>query len=166
MAEFSGKIINAYYINPDQTNIRIDWSDDGKTLLPFYVEVDENNLNYKALVEEGWDEEKLQDSTAEYKRMHSEAHNIEVAAAAKQLIEQGLYQNYEKDAIHEQKMRMLSSDNDIFESILQNNVDKDYLFKFKLWALESDYMKDADAELKGKVRKAQSVVEALSLITN
>ena len=48
MAHFSGKIINAYYTNPEQDTVCVMWSD-GKIAREHYVVVDENDARVSDL---------------------------------------------------------------------------------------------------------------------
>ena len=61
-AVFSGKIINAYYSNPEHNTVCILWSD-GKVAREHYLPVDEGDDQFKALLKE-WSYESLDQSTA------------------------------------------------------------------------------------------------------
>ena len=61
MAHFSGKIINAYYTNPEQDTVCVMWSD-GKIAREHYVVVDENDAQFKELLEE-WSYDSLDQAT-------------------------------------------------------------------------------------------------------
>ena len=61
-AVFSGKIINAYYSNPEHNTVCILWSD-GKVAREHYLPVEEGDDQFKALLKE-WSYESLDQSTA------------------------------------------------------------------------------------------------------
>ena len=56
--------------------------------------------------------------------------------------------------------------NGIFQFIWDNKDNKDELFKFKLWALELEETKSADKKTKSALRKAKSIIEGYSILTN
>jgi hypothetical protein len=58
----------------------------------------------------------------------------------------------------------LSVDSLLFDTLLDNNEDKDNLFKFKLWALELEFVKSGTKANKSRVRKAKSVFEGMGII--
>ena len=48
--------------------------------------------------------------------------------------------------------------------IVDNNTDKDMLFKFKLWVLEQEFVKEIPKEQKSDIRKATRVTQLFSII--
>ena len=152
---------------------------------------------------EGWDAEKIIDATAESKRVQSNAWNIEVNAAARQIAEEMIgttvikeqynnalqrLENAQTDIVKseeklnklggdtfnaEEKLNKLGGDtfdavqrskNTIFQFIWDANDHKDELFKFKLWALELDFVKSADKTVKSSLRKAKTIIDGLVIL--
>jgi hypothetical protein len=54
----------------------------------------------------------------------------------------------------------------VYNFIMDKNSDKDELFKFKMWALDLDFVKSKDKETKSALRKVQSILEGLSMLNN
>jgi hypothetical protein len=186
MAEFSGRIISAEYMNTDYSLIKVRYNDNGINAI-YHLEVDPNNADFQALEADGWDAEKIIDATAESKRVQSNAWNLEVNAAAKMLVDEILAS--EKDMLASQK-DMLASEKymlantkkdladlsrstrlsvqdmlaEVWTHILDKNTDKDMLFKFKLWTLEQDFVKEISKEQKSAIRKSTRVTQLFSII--
>ena len=181
MAEFSGKIINAEYVNPEHSVVKVRYNDDGMNAI-YYVDVDSNNVDFQALQSEGWDAEKLVDATTESKRAQSAAWNTQVNTAAQQIAQQLIGTTVlkkEKSELEEkvkdakEKFDKLGgqefdtiqrSKNAIFQFMWDANDNKDELFKFKLWALELDFVKTADKSVKSSLRKTKSIIDGLVIL--
>ena len=155
MAEFSGRIISAEYMNTDYSLIKVRYNDDGINAI-YHLEVDPNNADFQALEADGWDAEKIIDATAESKRVQSNAWNLEVNAAAKQLVTE-MKEEYAADT------KQLTEKSAIYNYVAFDE-DKDNLFRFKLWALETDLMKASSKSAKSKLRKSKTILEGLSVI--
>lgn len=56
------------------------------------------------------------------------------------------------------------SKNTIFQFIWDADDNKDELFKFKLWALELDFVKSANKSVKSSLRKAKTIVDGLVIL--
>ena len=166
MAEFSGKIVDAHYADADYSVVKIRYEEGGK-LFVYHVHVNPDHPDYQALIDEGWDQEKLIESTAEVKRAQSAAFNIEVNNAAKKLAdemiaERGLHNP--KDIQREARKIVNERDSDFYKSILDENEDKDSLFKFKLWILEQDFAKGIEKEKRSKIRKATRMTQLFGIL--
>tara|TARA_B110000259_G_scaffold187994_1_gene244374 strand:- start:2452 stop:2940 length:489 start_codon:yes stop_codon:yes gene_type:complete len=155
MTEFSGRIISAEYMNAEYSLIKVRYDDDGKNAI-YHLEVDPNNADFQALEADGWDAEKIIDATAESKRVQSNAWNLEVNAAAKQLVTE-MKEEYAADT------KQLTEKSAIYNYVAFDE-DKDNLFRFKLWALETDLMKASSKSAKSKLRKSKTILEGLSVI--
>ena len=155
MTEFSGRIISAEYMNAEYSLIKVRYDDDGKNAI-YHLEVDPNNADFQALEADGWDAEKIIDATAESKRVQSNAWNLEVNAAAKQLVTE-MKEEYAAET------KQLTEKSTIYNYIAFDE-DKDNLFRFKLWALETDLMKASSKSSKSKLRKSKTILEGLSVI--
>jgi hypothetical protein len=153
-AIFSNNIINAYYFNEDYNTIEILYKIKDETH-NYIVEADPNSPDYKALVAEGWDIEKLAESTEQYKREQSFEFNNSIQASVDAILEQTKMSIKPAEGI-----RDISGD--MFNIILEDN--KDMLFKFKLWALELDNIKTSTKAVKTKIRKCKSIIEGMAII--
>lgn len=190
MAYFSGKINTAYYMSEDYSVIEIVYTDEDQDMkLKHIMQVDPEAQEYKDLVAEGYDELKLIEETAKYKREHAKVFGSLVNAQAQALAEEMLGMKHmmdqkaqlEKDTAELNKTKektektLLSLDQDVktktnkvdhalYDYIRDNNQNKEELFKFKLWALEQDVVKAADKKVKSTIRKATRITEAMAII--
>jgi len=188
MAEFSGAINTAYYINEEYTLIEVVYTNDDGEKINYMIEAD-GNADHKALIEEGYDEETLLDRTSEYKRVHAGEFGALVNAQAQALAEEmlGMKHMMERKAqleeqteklgeqAEEKRKTLLSLDQDVkvktnkvdhalYDFIRENNDNKEELFKFKLWALEQEEVKAADKKVKSSIRKATRITEAMAIV--
>ena len=185
MAEFSGAVETAYYMNEDYTLIEIVYKNSNDELIKYMIEVGDN-ADYEALVAEGYNEEELVERTSEYKRVHGKEFGELVNAQAQSLAEEMLGMRFlmerkqilEKQTAEldqqtqEKENQLLSLDQDVkvrtnkvdhavYDFIRDNNESKEELFKFKLWALEQDVVKEADKSVKSSIRKAPRITSAM-----
>jgi len=238
MAIFSGKIEQAYYISEDYSNIEVIFKgEDGKNY-KHIMEADPNSKDWKDLAAEGWDDQKLLDGTAEYKRSHAQLFNMAVQMRASQIAREMVGLNklkeeterkrQEKEDVEKQKelirqeknmlveerdrvrddikrhhgwleeKRVLITkadqdiqdkdkaldektealayakdkikktefavDNALLEVLMNHNEKGDELFKFKLWALEQDFVKSAPKEIKSKIRRVKRITEGIAIL--
>lgn len=188
MAEFSGKIVSAFYANEAHDLVKIRWDDNG-TLNVYHLPVDENNADFQALQEEGWNAEKLLDEMAEELRGQSQAFNTIIQEQAKALAKEMLGMNVlekEKKRLEEEKTQLDSKVNEkeqvligldkevkvktnavdtaFFQSLWEINENKEELFKFKLWALELEAVKNAGKDIKTSIRKATRISQGLAIV--
>jgi hypothetical protein len=153
-AIFSNSIISAYYFDEDYATIEVLYEINDE-IHNYIVEVNPDNIDYQALLAEGWDTDKLAKSTEQYKREQSLEFNTAIQTSVDAILEQS------KMSIDPAEgSRDIS--NDIFDMILQDN--KDMLFKFKLWALELDNIKTSPKSVKTKIRKCKSIIEGMTVI--
>jgi len=181
MADFSGRIVSAQYANTERTIIKVLYEEDEK-LFPYSFPNDENNPDYQALMEEGWDHDKILNDTVDRLKAESKAHNIQINLAAKELaremlglkILQDQKEELEKKVSDKEstllnldkqvKIKKNEIDTGFFQILWQDNESKEELFKFKLWALELDVVKEADKDIKSKIRKSTRITEGLAII--
>ena len=153
-AIFSNSIISAYYFDEDYATIEVLYEINDE-IHNYIVEVNPDNIDYQALLAEGWDTDKLAKSTEQYKREQSLEFNTAIQTSVDAILEQS------KMSIDPAEgARDISSD--IFDMILQDN--KDMLFKFKLWALELANIKTSHKSVKTKIRKCKSIIEGMTVI--
>ena len=156
MAEFTGKIVSAVYTNPEYTMIKVSYDNGDGNLTPYQLEVDPSHPDFIALEADGWDTETIIDCTVKWKKMQSAAWNIQVNDAAKQLVAE-MKEEYAADT------KQLTEKSAIYNYVAFDE-DKDNLFRFKLWALETDLMKASSKSDKSKLRKSKTILEGLSVI--
>jgi hypothetical protein len=180
---FSGKVINAYYISEDYNTIEVIYTEDDGNNYSFILEVDEESPVYQDLISEGYTPEKLINTTAENKRAQAAEFNQLVHSVARNMAEEmiglGDLQKKKENISQELSSKekdLLSLDQEVraarntsgsvtFESILENNNQKDEVFKFKLWALDLDFVKNSTKEDKSKLRKSKNIIEGLGLLS-
>ena len=181
MADFSGKIVDAQYANPDHSIVKVTYEQDG-ALYAYHLDADPSHPEWQEFEAEGWDHERLIESTANVKRAQAAAFNTEVNAAAQVLAREMLgmdviqqekerllaeVENKEKQLIDLDKNVKVASktvDNDLYDYIIDNNIDKEQLFKVKLWALELDVVKDSAKDIKSSIRKALRITQIVGIV--
>lgn len=178
MAEFSGNVNAAYYMNEECSLIEIVYTcyqnDPEGEKIKYMVEVSDNSADYQALVTEGYDAEKLAEQTSEYKRAHSRQFNHLVNTLAEELAEElsgspllerkKIELEKQIEELNEKKkLKVYSMDNEMFDFI-DRNEDSSSLFKFKLWALDNEKYKGMTKENKKQIRKAKTLVEGFSIL--
>lgn len=184
MSVFSGKVIEAHYIDEGYNTIEIIFQD-GDTKVAHIIENNPDSADYKALIEEGWDEEAILDDTVEFKRRYSREFNTRVNMRAREIL--GIEELEKEKArvlkdLHTKRVDLEKTKDDLttldqafkiktnkvdsvaFEYILDNNTNKEAVFKFKLWSLEQDIIKKAPKEIKSKIRRSTKITEAISII--
>lgn len=182
MAEFSGKIIEVHYMDTEYSIVEVLYEGDDGKVYSHALRADSENKDYQDLLAEGWDTNKIIEETVASKKAQSATWNIQVNAAATALVKELLTKETEKlsdfeklalsklsESSYYQYEKRRNSDlegQDIYNFIVNKNTDKDELFKFKLWALELDFVKDKDKETKLKLRKVQTILEGLSIISD
>jgi predicted dithiol-disulfide oxidoreductase (DUF899 family) len=181
MAEFSGKVVSAQFIDAEYTLIKVRYEDNG-VLNVYQLFVNPDHPDYQDLLKEGWDTDKIIAETVTSKRAQLAAWNTEVNTAAKALVDQLLAQKSdtqsEFDVLSLAKLSNLNAEEyekrkeaelegqNVYNFIMDKNSDKDELFKFKMWALDLDFVKSKDKETKSALRKVQSILEGLSMLNN
>ena len=129
---FSGKIVEAYYTNPELDTVSIIWSD-GKKVREYYVVVDEKDHQFQALLKE-FDYNSLDECT----RKKHEAHREEFRKAFNN------YASRNSSRLEEQQ----SNFNLLFDFDPEDNNHKEQLFKLKLKMFEQDVVKNSKARTK------------------
>ena len=181
MAEFSGKIISAQYIDDAYSIIKVVYDKEGVPTV-YNVDVNPNHPDFQELEAEGWTQEKIIDETAEIKRAQAAAFNVEVMTAAKALAQEmigmkviqeekekllGEVESTKKtllDLDKTAKIRSKTVDGELYDYLLNENENKEELFKAKLWALELETVKESDKDIKSSIRKATRITQVLSIV--
>jgi len=146
MAIFSGKIIEAYYTNPDNTSIEVIY-EEGKRAINHYLAVDTSHPDFKDLVNE-YPLSKIADSTVQRNKNAMGQLNRIVDAKIKQKIEDKPMQSFDS----------------VMEFVLNYDPKKqaEDLFSLKLKIFEKDIVKDfPDSAVKTRIRQAKTPLEVL-----
>lgn len=172
MAIFNGKVKKAYYINGDFDTIRVEWDDGGEALRGYILPADPSHPDYQDLVNQGWDKQKLADHTADVRRSSSrqfaEIVNSEVAFQVEEVLKKYNIHNYQKYLLKESgddtEVVSHADHTRIWDTLLSINENKEDLFAFKMWALDSELTKKATVDQKKALRRASTVLEGLSVL--
>lgn len=146
MAIFSGKIIEAYYVNSDNTAVEVIYKD-GKRAINHYIAVDMGHPDFKDLLEE-YSLAKLADSTIAKNKETMAQLNRVVQAKVKQRLDDKPMQDFDS----------------IMEFVINYDPKKhaEDLFSLKLKIFEKDIVKDSnDNDSKTKIRQAKTPLEVL-----
>lgn len=173
----------AYYEDASYSTITVEWEGEDGKLRTHSIPADEKNSDYRDLVAEGWDEEALQKTTIAYKKNASRAMNKMIHTAAAELAKE-MYQpqieakvaqinerlkKAEEDSEEAESLRKAVKkqiDNSVFDLIIENNKDKDEVFKLKLWALEQSFMEKISSEEKKALRQQPSLLACFKMIND
>lgn len=146
MAIFSGKIIEAYYTNPDNTSIEVIY-EEGKRAINHYLAVDTSHPDFKDLVNE-YPLSKIADLTVQRNKNAMGQLNRIVDAKIKQKIEDKPMQSFDS----------------VMEFVINYDPKKqaEDLFSLKLKIFEKDIVKDfPDSAVKTRIRQAKTPLEVL-----
>ena len=152
---FSGRIVEAYYSNPELNTVAVMWSDGDKNR-EYYINVDEEDDQFQALLKE-WSYESLDECT----RNRNEATRQEFRDAFHNYAtDNNLYQHGNPDG---RRVETRADLDIIFDFDPDNYQHKEELFKLKLKMFEQDVVKKSKAKTKKTVvRKAETPAEAVS----
>ena len=162
MAHFSGKIINAYYTNPEHNTVCVMWSD-GELAREHYVVVDENDTQFQELLEE-WSYDSLDQATQQF--------NDNVSQEFKDAFERYAMRNNLYGYSEDGSVPRPQDDDEVLRGDLEtlilnfdeeNTEQKEQLFKLKLKLFEEDVVKSSKKRTaKTDLRKAETPVEAIA----
>ena len=162
MAHFSGKIINAYYTNEYRDTICVMWSD-GQVAREHYVVVDEDDHQFKELLEE-WSYDSLDQATQQF--------NDNVSQEFKDAFERYAIRNNLYGYSEDGSVPRPQDDDEVLRGDLEtlilnfdeeNTEQKEQLFKLKLKLFEEDVVKSSKKRTaKTDLRKAETPVEAIA----
>jgi len=161
MAEFSGKIISAFYANEEHDIIKVRWDDNG-VLNVYHLDVNPDTPDFQALVEEGWDLEKIADETVEELRSQSYAFNTRVNQEAQALIQEKMA-DLDKKIKDADRTQAFETAQELYSHVIYNDNEEE-VFKFKLWALEQEFVKNSTTDQKKALRRAKTVLEGMSVL--
>ena len=153
---FSGRIVEAYYTNPELDTIEIMWSD-GEKNRSYYLKVDENDDQFKALLSE-YSYENLDEST---RARNESQRQVFRDAFHRYATEHGLYNHGGDAPTGEESQGSLEM---LFDFRSDNAVHKEILFKLKLKMFEQESVKKSDdKELKSAIRKSSTILGAIKI---
>ena len=148
MAIFSGKIIEAYYANPDNDTVEVIYKD-GDKASNCYVPVDHENDLYKSLIKE-YSSEQISQSTLNRNKLYAKQVRDLVFAQKTALVNQKHKTNIE-DFVN----ILINFNGDIKEHL-------DVMFQLKVRIFEQDTIKkSSNKELKSKIRTSKTPLEIL-----
>ena len=148
MAIFSGKIIEAYYANPDNDTVEVIYKD-GDKASNCYVPVDNENDLYKTLIKE-YSSEQISQSTLNRNKLYAKQVRDLVFAQKTALVNQKHKTNIE-DFVN----ILINFNGDIKEHL-------DVMFQLKVRIFEQDTIKkSSNKELKSKIRTSKTPLEIL-----
>jgi len=170
MSVFSGKVNTAYYINDACDTIRIEYTDNNKRL-EYVIPADKKNHDFQLLQKEGWDNEKLAEGTDKFRRDNA-AHfsnivNQEVAGRVDEIMKRHGIENYQR--IVKEKNEKYSegiNHSKLWDVVMKKNAEKDDVFSFKMWAIETEVAQKSTPELKKQLRKAKTILEGITIYNN
>lgn len=152
MAEFSNNIIDVYYFDQEKTIINVEWRGADDKIRRFFVNVDETDANFQDLVAEGWDEEKVEQSTKDYRRRARKAFEKECMMIAAR---EGIIDTSELG------FRKIYN----FLNTPDDEIDAEKLFKFKIEAFDEDVVVNCeDTAVKRAIRQAKTFKEVVDLV--
>lgn len=157
---FCGRIVEAYYSNPELDTVAILWTD-GEKNREYYVNVDENDDQFNALLAE-FSYESIDECT----RNRNEQTRQEFRDAFHQYAtENNLYGhgNPDGDPVPLTTEEMQAGLGIIFEYNEEDSQHKEDLFKLKLRMFEQEVVQKSKAKTKkAAIRKATSPLEAIT----
>jgi len=160
---FCGRIIEAYYTNPELDTVCVTYRED-EQLTPdgepraydYYMEVDETDVRFQALLKE-YSYENLQTTTEErHKIYRKDFQNI----VGEYIKENGLTSSLSDDRLVE-KARVKLYDEFLFNFDEQDQKHKEELLRLKLRLFETEQVQYANRSQKAKIRKAESPMEII-----
>jgi len=176
MIIFENEVIEARFTDEGYTIVEVLYSE-GDKIRSFSFEYNDNSSHRKALEAEGWDRDKLIEDTAKYKKdSSSQLMQIvegEVQHRVESILEklQGEYvarDNFREEILNREmgklkKEQALAPERFLKETLDMNN-DVDSLFKLKLAIFTLDNVKDANNDIKKRLRKSKSVFECFAIL--
>ena len=146
MAIFSGKIIEAYYIDANNTTIEVIYKE-GEKAINHYLSTDMSHPDFKDLIKE-YPVTKIADTTISRNKEAYRQLNRVVEAKLKQKIEDKPMQNFDS----------------VMEFVINYDPKKqaEQLFSLKLKIFEKDMIKDSnDNDTKTAIRQAKTPLDVL-----
>ena len=155
---FCGCILEAFYTNQEFNTVCVTYTDENKINRDWYMEVDESDERFNALLKE-YSYEDLEKTTV----ARNLAYGLEFEGIVKRYIEEkGLIPKPKSENdVDVSEIKKQAEDN-VWDFIYGETENKEELFKLKLGLLTDKIGENVDRKLKAKVRKAGTVLEVLS----
>jgi len=152
MAIFSGKIIEAYYSNPEKTLIEIIYKE-GEKAYSYYLEQNSNSQDYKDLIQE-YSIEKILNSTTE--RLNNYRQQLKKVVS-----------DYQKKALEKAENEVDRLREKFFDPLINfdknNQIHQEFMFSLKLKIFDLDKIKNSkDEETKTVIRNSKTILEILN----
>jgi hypothetical protein len=152
MAIFSGKIIEAYYSNPEKTLIEIIYKE-GEKAYSYYLEQNSNSQDYKDLIQE-YSIEKILNSTTE--RLNNYRQQLKKVVS-----------DYQKKALEKSENEVDRLREKFFDPLINfdknNQIHQEFMFSLKLKIFDLDKIKNSkDEETKTVIRNSKTILEILN----
>ena len=185
-------VTSARYEDESYSTIHCEWYDKfgDRKLRTYSIPADPENSDYQDLMKVGWSPETLAKATEAYKRQASKNLNIAIRQAAESIAEeaiearvaakveqlneklsivaQDMSEADRKNLEAEQRLKAVkvTVDNAFWDKLLEANENKDEVFKFKLWALELDNVKESSSDDKKELRKQTTLLDCMSVLNS
>ena len=169
-------IVTAHYCDEEYKNVEVLYNI-GEETHSYVLPADPEDYDYKNLVKCGWDTAEIASGTERYKREQSQDFNAMIQDQVDYLLEeskaelkQQLLQIESDIMIGQNKVKTAARDYELditsvlYDQLLDQKNNKDNLFKFKLWALELEFVKSSTKADKSRLRKATSVFEGMGIV--
>lgn len=170
-AIFAGRIQTAYFINGQFDTIRVEWIDDENNRRGHICPNSDADPDFQALKAEGWDIQKIHDGTAEIRRSDAVQFNAVVNDEVNQRVDEIMrrynisnYKQYYSENNEWTDGEVVTDHTRIWDNLATINDNKDDVFAFKMWALDSEWAKNATQDQKKALRRSQTILEGLSVL--
>lgn len=151
------RFVTARFTNNDRTTIQVKWQDknDETVFRNTYVVVEENNAQYKELLEL-ISEDQIHENTVLFWRKEKEEYDQLLVNIAKQ---SGDWVDVNDDARFLERLVVLLAKD-------ESEIDNEEIFKFKLAVFDNPKIAESkNRKLKASLRKAKTYVEVIQLIS-
>jgi hypothetical protein len=152
MAIFSGKIIEAYYSNPEKTLIEIIYKE-GEKAYAYHLEHNHNSQDFKDLINE-YSLEKILKTTTE--RLNGYRQQLKKVVS-----------DYQKKALEKAENEVDRLREKFFDPLINfdknNQIHQEFMFSLKLKIFDLDKIKNSkDEETKTVIRNSKTILEILN----
>lgn len=161
---FNDSIVMARFSNEKNDIIEVTFLFEGNPQV-WYIDVDPSHQDYKALMDEGWDIERIQKATIEFNRTQSRLLNKTIDA---QLVEykKELRKEFQRELDRRLgEMREVEvTKSQLFKAVIDSNKDEEVIFKVKLAIFDLPEIKSLkDRAGKMRLRKAKTLIQTLAI---
>ena len=152
MAIFSGKIIEAYYTNPEKTSIEVIYKE-GEKAVAYHLEHRHNSKDYEDLTKE-YSLEKIVNTTTQRLNNYRQQLNQVVS-------------DYQQKALKKAEDKLNETRNNLFTPLIDFDTNdknhQEFMFTLKLKIFDLDKVKNSkDEDTKTVIRNAKTPIEILN----